>query len=316
MAAVIPEGTVAWGIQLPIQSQSTLYAEAWEAAAGTGELVEIAQAADRAGAFYVAVCEHFAIPKPLDEKMSTSWYHTTTTLGFLAGVTRSVRLLSHVVVAAYHHPLELAKAFATLDALSGGRAIMGIGAGHVEGEFALLGVDFAGRGRVLEAALPAIRAALDDEYPALPGGAAGLDGSAGMRPRPVQPSLPVWVGGSSPAAVRRAAQLADGWLPQGTMPADLPGEVARIRRLRADAGLEPAFDLGANVFPVYVGDPGWDVGRYTITGKPDEIADRMRTWTGAGVNQLQMRFRSRGTAELVDQLERFGRDVVPLVAAG
>ncbi|HKH07023.1 MAG TPA: LLM class flavin-dependent oxidoreductase, partial [Acidimicrobiales bacterium] len=192
----------------------------------------------------------------------------------------------------------------------------GIGAGHVEGEFALLGVDFAGRGRVLEAALPAIRAALDDEYPALPGGASGLDGSAGIRPRPVQPSLPVWVGGSSPAAVRRAAQLADGWLPQGTMPADLPGEVARIRRLRADAGLDAAFDIGANVFPVYVGDPGWDVGRYTITGKADEIADRLGTWTSAGVNQLQMRFRSRGTAELVDQLERFGRDVVPLVTAG
>jgi hypothetical protein len=65
-----------------------------------------------------------------------------------------------------------------------------------------------------------------------------------------------------------------------------------------------------------VGDPGWDVGRYTITGKADEIADRLRTWTSAGVNQLQMRFRSRGTAELVDQFERFGRDVVPLVTAG
>jgi probable F420-dependent oxidoreductase len=316
VAAVIPTGTVAWGIQLPIQSQSTRYAEPWEADAGTDELVAIAQAADRAGALYVAVCEHVAIPKPLDEKMSTSWYHTTTTLGFLAGVTRSVRLLSHVVVAAYHHPLQVAKAFATLDALSGGRAILGIGAGHVEGEFALLGVDFAGRGGALESALPAIRAALDNEYPALPDRGWGLDGSAGMRPRPVQVSLPVWVGGSSPAAVRRAAQLADGWLPQGTMPADLPGEVARIRRLRTDARLDPAFDVGANVFPVYVGDPGWDVGRYTITGKADEIADRLRLWTDAGVNQLQMRFRSRDAAELVDQLERFGTDVAPLVAAG
>jgi probable F420-dependent oxidoreductase len=314
MAAVIPAGAVVWGLQLPIQSQSTLYAEAWEADAGTAELVAVSQAADRAGAFYVAVCEHIAIPKPLDEKMSTSWYHTTTTLGFLAGVTRDVRLLSHVVVAPYHHPLEVAKAFATLDALSGGRAILGVGAGHVEGEFALLGCDFGGRGRTLEAALPAIRAALTDEYPALPGAAAGLDGSAGQRPRPVQLSLPIWVGGSSPAAIRRAAELGDGWLPQGTLPADLPAAVARIRRLRQAAGLDPAFDVGANVFPLYVGDSSWDVGRHTISGPPPQIAERLRTWTGAGVNQLQVRFRSRDAAEVADQIERFGAEVAPQLA--
>jgi probable F420-dependent oxidoreductase len=313
MAAVIPEGTVAWGIQLPIQSQSTLYAEPWEADAGTDDLVAVAQAADRAGAFYVAVCEHVAIPKPLDERMSTTWYHTTTTLGFLAGVTRSVRLLSHVVVAAYHHPLALAKAFATLDSLSGGRAILGIGAGHVEGEFALLGRDFAGRGPALEAALPAVRAALDDEYPALPAAAWGLDGSAGLRPRPAQASMPIWVGGSSPAAVRRAAQLADGWLPQGTLPGDFPAEVARIRRLRADAGLPAAFDVGANVFGIYLGEPPFEVSRYTLTGSAGRIAERLRLWTDAGVNQLQVRFPSRGAGELADQLERFGADVGPLL---
>lgn len=313
MAAVIPAGSVAWGIQLPIQSQSTLYAEPWEARAGTAELVAVARAADAAGAFYIAVCEHIAIPEPLDVRMSTTWYHTTTTLGFLAGVTQSVRLLSHVVVAPYHHPLEVAKAFATLDALSGGRAILGLGAGHVEGEFALLGHDFAGRGRALEAALPAIRAALDHEYPALPGGSWGLDGSAGLRPRPVQASLPIWVGGSSRAAVRRAAQLGDGWLPQGTPPDDLAADVARIRRLRAAAGLDPAFDIGANVFPLYVGDPPFEVAGYTITGQPDHIAARLRLWTDAGVNQLQLRLRSRDAAELVDQLARFGHDVAPLV---
>ena len=309
MSAIVPEGTVAWGLQLPIQAQSTIFVEPWEAAAGVDDLVAVAQAADRAGALYVGVCEHVAIPRPLDETMGTTWYDPVATLAFLAGVTTSVRLLSHVLALPYHHPLAVAKAFATLDRLSGGRAILGVGAGHVEGEFALLGLDFAARGRHVEAALPAVRAALDDEYPALAGGAWGLDGSAALSPRPVQASLPIWVGGSSPVAVRRAAQLGDGWLPQGIRPRDLPGVVERIRRLRAEAGRPERFDFGANV-GCYVGTPTWDVGR-TYVGEPAALAEAFRPWTRAGANQLQVRFRSRDRAELVDQIERFGSEVAP-----
>src|SRR5690606_42111138 len=116
---------VAWGLRLPTPAQSTLRAEPWEADATTDDLVAGARAAGRAGALYVGVCEHVASPKPRDESMGTTWYHPFTTLGFLAGVTRSVRLLSHVIALPYHHPLEVAKAFTTLDRLSGGRAKIG-----------------------------------------------------------------------------------------------------------------------------------------------------------------------------------------------
>jgi probable F420-dependent oxidoreductase len=312
VSAVIAAGAVAWGLQLPIQAQSTIFVEPWEAPAGVDDLVAVAQAADRAGALYVGVCEHIAIPRPLDETMGATWYHPIATLGFLAGVTSSVRLLSHVLALPYHHPLEVAKAFATLDRLSGGRAIVGVGAGHVEGEFGLLGLDFAARGRHVEAALPALRAALDDEYPALPDGAFGCDGTAAVAPRPVQPSVPIWVGGSTPVAVRRAATYGDGWLPQGIRPADLPGVVDRLRRLRVAADLPAAFDVGANV-GCYVGTPTWDVGRI-YQGGPDELAGALRRWVDAGANQLQVRFRSRDRAELVDQIERFGAEVAPKLA--
>jgi probable F420-dependent oxidoreductase len=312
VTAIIPPGTVAWGLQLPIQAQSTIFVEPWEATAGADDLVAVARAADRAGALYVGVCEHIAIPKPYDETMGTTWYHPFTTLGFLAGVTTSVRLLSHVIALPYHHPLEVAKAFATLDALSGGRAIVGVGAGHVDPEFALLGVDFAGRGEWVERSLPAIRAALDDEYPSLPGADWGLDGSAAVSPRPVQASVPIWVGGSSPVAVRRAAQHGDGWLPQGVAKRDLPGVVTRIRDLRAAAGRPERFDVGALV-GCYVGNAGWDVGRAYV-GEPDEVAGQLRPWLEAGASQLQVRFRSRDRAELVDQIERFGAEVAPLLA--
>src|SRR6476619_3857928 len=105
VAAVIPSGQIVYGIQLPIQSQSTRYAEDWEPGTGVDELAAIAQACDESGFFYVAVCDHVAVPRPYDEAMRTSWWDTLTTLGYLAGITTQTRLLSHVYVLPYRHPL-------------------------------------------------------------------------------------------------------------------------------------------------------------------------------------------------------------------
>jgi alkanesulfonate monooxygenase SsuD/methylene tetrahydromethanopterin reductase-like flavin-dependent oxidoreductase (luciferase family) len=129
----------------------------------------------------------------------------------------------------------------------------------------------------------------------------------------VQASVPLWVGGSSPVAVRRAARFGDGWLPQGVRPRDLPGIVTRLRDLRAEAGLPEAFDVGANV-GCYVGTPTWDVGRFLV-GEPEAVADSLRISAESGANQLQVRFRSRDRLELVDQIERFGAEVAPLLGA-
>ena len=171
MAAVVPEGQVVWGLQLPVQSQSTRYVEGWETGpdAGPSALAAVATAADRAGAFYVAVCDHVAIPDGEVEAMGSTWYDTMTTLGWLAARTERVRLLSHVAVLPYRHPLVTAKAWCTLDALSGGRAVLGVGAGHVRDEFEALGVPFAERGRLLDEALDVVRAAFADERPVLDG---------------------------------------------------------------------------------------------------------------------------------------------------
>ena len=185
MAAVIPQGHLAYGIQLPIQSQSTRYAEPWEPGCGVDELSSIAIACDESGFFYVAVCDHVAIPRPYDEAMRTSWWDTLTTLGYLAGITTSTRLLSHVYVLPYRHPLMTAKGFLTLDNVSRGRAILGVGAGHVDAEFDLLGVDFDDRGPALNEALDVVRAAFEDEYPDHAGERWSVK-DAGLQPRPIQ----------------------------------------------------------------------------------------------------------------------------------
>jgi probable F420-dependent oxidoreductase len=275
-----------FGLQLPVQSQSTIYAQPWERGAGAAELVQVAQACEGAGFAYVAVCDHVAIPSAQAEAMSTEWWDTIATLSYLAAVTHRVRLLSHVYVLPYRHPLLAAKAWATLDALSGGRAILGVGAGHVAGEFAALGVSFEERGRLLDEAIDAVRSALAD----------GAD-----RPEPVQDPLPIWVGGSSKPAMRRAAERGDGWLPQGPPEGGMAAGIDFVRSHRATgpkAG-EPLV-VGALSGPLNL-------------AKTDKVVGYLRSYRDLGVDQIQVGFKSESATHLCEQIAAFAADVAPLV---
>jgi probable F420-dependent oxidoreductase len=314
MPDAIPADTLVYGMQLPIQSQSTIYVEPWEATAGASELAAVARAADRNGFWYVGVCDHVAIPRPLDEKMGTSWWDTVATLGWLAGITEHVRLLSHVYVLPYRHPLMVAKSFLTLDELSGGRAILGVGAGHVESEFGLLGVDFEHRGSALDDGIDVVRAAFTDEYPDATTPSVSVR-DAGVSPRGRQAGgPPIWVGGSSRAALRRAADKADGWLPQGPPADGMKAAVAWLAERRAANGrADRPFAVGGNSGVLYVGDPWFEPGPAHLAGPPELIAERMRKAKAIGINQLQVRFHTRSVDELCDQLDAFGTQVAPLL---
>ncbi len=290
------------GLQLPIQTGTALLASPWEADATPSDLAAVAEVADRAGFDYLGVCDHVAIPESHAASMSTFWMDPVSTLGFLAAHTERIGLLTHVYVLPYRHPRMAAKQFATIDYLSRGRLIAGIGGGHVEAEFDMLGVDFAGRGPKLDEAVPALIRALEAEF---------VDG-LGATPRPCQtPRPPMWIAGSSPAAVRRAAQFGDGWLPQGPATADL------IDRLKAQLdrfGRSPeTFVTGHIAAPVHIGDPDWDVGQRTLTGTPGQIAERLVDGVDPMVNQMQIRVVARSLAECCDQLEWFAADILPMV---
>jgi probable F420-dependent oxidoreductase len=234
--------------------------------------------------------------------MSTTWYHPVATLGWLAGQTTTVRLMTNVYVAAYRHPLETAKAFATLDRLSGGRVILGVGAGHVEGEFDALGIPFAERGRITDAAIDGVLAAWSDEFV----------GDVGLRPRPVaRPRPPIWVGGSSKPALRRVAARGDGWIPQGTPKKEMPTAIAFIAEERDRVRPGAAFDVGVITEMLYLGDADWELPRYTRSGDPGRIVDSLNEYGAMGVSHLQLRFAARSAGELCDQIARFGDDVGP-----
>jgi probable F420-dependent oxidoreductase len=298
----IAAGTRIIGIQLPIQAQSTYFVADWERAAGTSEMARIARTCDEAGYAYLGACDHVSVPEAWADSMGTHWADPIATLSWLAAQTTRVMLLTHVYVLPYRHPLMAAKQFATLDHLSGGRMICGIGAGHVEAEFEHLGVDFHRRGRAVDEGLEVLAEALTSEF---------VDGF-GARPRPVQqPRPPIWVAGSSAAAIRRAARVADGWLPQGPSNAEM---VAMLNDERALAGhADRAMAIGHITPFLYVGSPSWDVGDATLCGSAQSIGERILAGAANGVNQLQVRFKARGCDELCDQLQLFADSVAPML---
>lgn len=313
VVTVLPRDRTVFGMQLPVQSQSTIYVQPWEADAGPDEVALVARACEEAGFFYVAVCDHTFIPDRLAPAMGATWYDTVATLGWLAGITSRIRLLSHVYVAALRHPLRAVKEFATLDRLSGGRVICGVGAGHVQEEFDLMGPPFEQRGKAADEAVRALARGLASPNPTLEGPRWPASDVV-IGPRPVQsPRPPIWVGGSSPAALRRAARLADGWLPQSLGPD--PRLLGELHRLRGELRHDAPIDIGGISEFLYVGTPprGLDLPRSTISGPAEQLAEALRPFADAGVGQVQVRFPARSATELCDQITAFGAEVAPHV---
>jgi probable F420-dependent oxidoreductase len=313
-ALPVPDGELPWGIQLPIQTLTRTLRESWEDDAGVADLVRVARAVEAAGGAFVGVCDHVAIP-PVEytKHMTPTWYDTVATLGYLAAATSTVRLLSVVYIAAYRHPLVAAKSFMTLDHLSGGRVIFGVGAGHVEAEFAALGIDFASRGAQLNEEIDAMRGAFADTYSEFHG--AFYDyGPVGLAPRPVQAPLPIWIGGSTKAALRRVAERGDGWIPQGTPRDQMRSSIDVIRARRDEVRPGAHIDLGFMPGLLYVGKPDWDVGEWCLAGEPDKLTASLREAHDFGCSVLHLRFRSRSCDELCDQIAAFGSEVGPHLA--
>lgn len=300
-----PATTARYGIQLPIQAQSNIFVQPWERTASPDDLAAIARTADETGFGYLAVCDHVAIPERLAPAMGTVWYDQIATLGWLAAITSRTHLLSHVHVLTYRHPAISAHAFATLDHLSGGRVVIGVGAGHVPEEFTLLDADFSRRGAILDERIGELATRLEHEF---------VDGF-GASPRPVQqPRPPIWVGGSSPAAIRRAALLGDGWLPQGPPAGGMRQAIETIHALRDQHGRSAPFTVGGLTRFLFVGAPlPDDAGTpgEVLAGSAEQIAEVLRGHYAIGVTDLQVRFAARNLGEYLDQLRAFATDVAP-----
>lgn len=315
MSAITPADGWSFGLQLPIQTLTRTLADPWENDATVEDLASIAVRCDERGFDFVGVCDHVAIPdNDYAAHMTTTWYDTVATLAFLAARTNDVKLLSVVWIAGYRHPLLTASAFGTLDHLSGGRAILGVGAGHVEAEFEALGVDYATRGKRLDETLDAVRGAYTDTY-------VNHDGEfysyrdVGVAPQPVD-ELPIWVGGSGKPAWRRTGRIGDGYIPMGN-PKEQYGEIIETIAAAADAAgrSDAAFDIGYMTPWAYLLGEVPDGVRAMVAG-PEPLAADIRAARDAGANSFHLAFKSRDLAEYLDQLDAFAEQVVPLVNEG
>jgi probable F420-dependent oxidoreductase len=281
---------------------------AWEERAGPAELVDVARAADRLGYHHLTCSEHVAIPAAVAEKRGARYYDPVATFGFLGGLTRSIRLLTHVVVVPYHHPLALAKRYGTVDALSGGRLILGCGVGSLAEEFALLGAPFADRGDRVEDALAALRAALGQRAPVYAGTHYQFSDMI-VDPCAAQGHVPIWLGGRSPRSLRRALTLGDGWDPFGLPLAELGEIVRRARDGAAWRDRHAPFDVALGAcHPFLVGEPLLDIGP---AAGATALADRIARMREAGATVVHLTFAADSLAHYVDQLERFAQEIAP-----
>jgi probable F420-dependent oxidoreductase len=286
-----------------------------------GEMLETVIEAEELGFDVVTLPEHLLPPEWPAAEMSTKFWYDLPTLGaFLAGATRRIRFLTSVMVIPYHPPVQTAKALATFDYLSGGRVMLGVGAGWMKAEFRRLGIPFEARGAITDEYLRAMIELWTSDSPTFHGKWVEFE-DVSFYPKPVQRPIPILVGGSGPAPIRRAAELGHGWFPMTATIDELIAGVATIRRLRAAAGR--AED------PLWVGFTGFGMGTDAETARmrghvdnrevatrpgrrtPAAAVGEIERYAAAGVNFLSVGFEWATADDLRRELRSFAAEVLP-----
>ncbi|MGH3561846.1 MAG: LLM class F420-dependent oxidoreductase [Mycobacterium sp.] len=273
------------GLSTPVVLQVPGVASEWEQQGDIGDVARIAAAADELGFEYLTCAEHVVIPIGESPNRGLAYWDPLATLSFLAARTSRIRLATSVLVLGYHHPLEIAKRYGTLDRISGGRVTLGVGVGSLAAEFELLGAHWADRGDRADDALRALRASLSTPQPHYEGKYYRFR-SVMVEPCALQPQVPIWVGGRTRRSLRRAVELADGWMPFG-LRAD------EITRLLAEARPPAGFDVVlATGRPL---DPA---------GNPADAVERLRGLQGAGATAVTCAVAANSAEHYCDQLVR------------
>jgi probable F420-dependent oxidoreductase len=238
------------GLSTPVVMQLPGISSAWERDGDVADLAQMARTADELGFDHLTCAEHTVVPLAQSEGRGLTYWDPLSTLGFLAALTNRIRLATSVIVLGYHHPLEIAKRYGTLDRLSGGRLVLGVGVGSLAEEFEMLGATFDGRGERADDAIAAIRSSISTTRPAYDGSFYRFDDVA-LEPCAVQPRVPIWVGGRTMRSLRRAVDLADGWMPFGLAASDIDRLLNRVEK---PAGFDVVLSTGRAIDPI--GDPG------------------------------------------------------------
>lgn len=273
------------GLSTPVVVQVPGVASAWERNADIDAVAQIAEAADHLGFDHLTCAEHVAISAEESAHRGVTYWDPLATLSFLAARTSKIRLATAVLVLGYHHPLQIAKRYGTLDRISGGRLILGAGVGSLQAEFDLLGANFGDRGARADDALRALRVSLSTPEPAYQGTYYRY-GRVVVEPCARQPRVPIWVGGRTRRSLRRAAELADGWMPFGLH----DDEIASMLADRTPpAGFEVVLSTGRAIDPI---------------GHATGTVNRLRALRAAGATAVTAVIAAEGADHYCEQLVR------------
>jgi len=291
-AAGPPAAGLRLGIITPIVTLLPRSHNPWEVDASVGDLVAVAQAADRLGYHHLGASEHVAVPIDVDPRRGLRYWDLLSTLAFLAAKTERIRLATNMVVLPYHHPLEVLKHYSTLDRLSGGRVILGIGVGSLQEEFALLGRQFKGRDARADDAIRAIRAGWGKQVQHYRGAHFSYENFA-VDPIAVQERVPIWVGGRTERSLRRAVELSDGWVPFLLEPEQLATMLSRARQTKAWQQREHPLEIVL-----------WPEPAVDALNDADRVRRQAHEYLDLGATILNYRFHSESLAHHLDQMAR------------
>jgi len=254
----------------------------WEKSASIEDIGRVAEAADRLGYHHLTCSEHIGVPSTEAPRRGARYWDPLATFGYVSARPQRIRLATMTLVLGYHHPLAIVKRYGTLDHVSGGRVILGVGVGTLKEEFDLLGAPFDDRGARADDALRALRAALPSNEPAYEGEYYSFGGLT-VDPCALQPHMPIWIGGRTRRSLRRAVTLADGWCPFNV---SVETAAEWLQAHEVPAGFEV-------VLPDRALDP---------VGEPELAEETLRTMAAAGTTTVSARFIHHSLEHYLEQI--------------
>jgi probable F420-dependent oxidoreductase len=304
-----------YGVFLPVSGR----------AASRKTLMQAAQQAESLGYDSVWAADRLVIPWKIDtaypySKESTfivppdrPFFDTMTCLAFLAGCTEKIHLGMSVMVLPYRHPLHWAKIATTIDQLSTGRLIMGVGVGWMEEEFAAMNAPFKERGAVSDEQLTLLKQLWTEEHITFRGKYYNVDDIA-FNPKPYQkPRVPIWVGGEGKYAQRRAGRYGDAWFPYFVRitPVELAARFEYVRKIAREAGRSPDELTLACCLPIELTPKDAHQEEDYLKGSIEQVSDRLKMFQKAGVTHIGLQFMIPHYPERQEQIERFAKEALP-----
>ncbi len=300
-------------------------------------IAAIARHAEELGFAYLAVPDHIVVPSDIGSRYpyagdgvfpgaAGEFVEPLALMAFLGALTSRIRLMTSVLVVPHRPAVLTAKILATIDALTGGRVTIGVGAGWMREEFEAIGAPpFDARGKVTDEYIAAFRELWTSETPRFDGEYVSFSDIIFL-PRPVQRPIPVWSGGESGAALRRAGAVADGWYPVGSNPrfpldtlARYDERLARVKAIAAEAGRAPEslhLAYWAMWYRAGVRMEAIDGGRKLFSGDDDEVLGDIAAFAERGVRTLNVNLAGGAVQATLDRMSRFAEDIMAKAERG